>query len=94
MKDAVAGLPEGAVADVVSNRQRAQRLLLLFGRLGAAVTEALHERVEPLFASNVEVTVITSLDLQGPQRPVDILALTGMSSGGVTRVPGCMRYPA
>jgi DNA-binding MarR family transcriptional regulator len=80
------GQPDPPVEDAVFDRRRAQHLLLVFGRLGATVTEAFHERVEPGFASNVEVMVITSLDLLGPQRPVDILALTGMSSGGVTRV--------
>jgi DNA-binding MarR family transcriptional regulator len=67
-------------------RRRAQQLLLIFGRLGAAVTEALHARVDPRFTTNVEVVVITSLDLLGPQRPSDIIELTGMSSGGVTKV--------
>jgi DNA-binding MarR family transcriptional regulator len=67
-------------------RRRAQRLLLIFARLGAAVTAALHSRVDPSFASNAEVLVITSLDLLGPQRPADILALTGLTSGGVTKV--------
>jgi DNA-binding MarR family transcriptional regulator len=69
-----------------TERRRAQQLLLIIGRLGAAVSEALHARVEPRFTANVEVTVITSLDLLGPQRPADIIRLTGMSSGGVTKV--------
>jgi DNA-binding MarR family transcriptional regulator len=34
----------------------------------------------------VEVVVITSIDLLGPQRPSDVIELTGMSSGGVTKV--------
>jgi DNA-binding MarR family transcriptional regulator len=75
-----AGDPEGP------ERRRAQQLLLIFGRLGAAVSEALHARVDPRFTTNVEVMVITSLDLLGPQRPSDVIELTGMSSGGVTKV--------
>jgi DNA-binding MarR family transcriptional regulator len=70
----------------LEDRQRAQRLLLIVSRLGATLSAALHSRVDPAFASNVEVLVITSLDLLGSQRPSDILALTGMTSGGVTRV--------
>lgn len=75
-----------AAAPGTPDRQRAQRLLLILARLGAAVTEALHSRVDATLATNVEVLVITSLDLLGPQRPADVLALTGMSSGGVTKV--------
>jgi DNA-binding MarR family transcriptional regulator len=69
-----------------TDRRRAQQLLLIFGRLGAAVSEALHARVDPRFTTNVEVMVITSIDLLGPQRPSDVIELTGMSSGGVTKV--------
>jgi DNA-binding MarR family transcriptional regulator len=72
---------DGAVVE----RRRAQQLLLIFGRLGAAVSEALHARVDPRFTTNVEVMVITSIDLLGPQRPSDVIELTGMSSGGVTK---------
>jgi DNA-binding MarR family transcriptional regulator len=79
--------PGGGVdALTVEGQQRAQRLLLILSRLGAAVSAALHSRVDAAFASNGEVLVITSLDLLGPQRRSDILALTGMTSGGVTRV--------
>jgi len=69
-----------------AERQRAQRLLLVLARLGAAVSEALHARVDHQFASNVEVLVLTSLDLLGPQRPGDLITLTGLTSGGVTKV--------
>lgn len=63
-----------------------QRVLLVMARLGATLTEAMHARVDPGYASNVEVLVLTSLDVLGPQRPVDIIELTGMTSGGVTKV--------
>ncbi len=69
-----------------AERQRAQRLLIAFARLGAAVTVALHARVDTGFLSNVQVIVLTSLDLSGPQRPAGIIALPGMTSGGVTKV--------
>lgn len=68
------------------DRRRAQELLLIVARLGAALTEALRSRVDAAFSSNVEVLVITSLDVLGPQRPSDIIELTGMTSGGVTKV--------
>jgi DNA-binding MarR family transcriptional regulator len=69
-----------------TDRRRAQQLLLIMGRLGAAVSEGLRARVDPRFTRNVEVMVITSIDLLGPQRPSDVIELTGMSSGGVTKV--------
>ncbi len=69
-----------------AERQRAQRLLIAFARLGAAVTAALQARVGTGAVSNVQILVLTSLDLSGPQRPADIIALTGMTSGGVTKV--------
>jgi DNA-binding MarR family transcriptional regulator len=78
--------PTAADEDPGADRRRAQRLLLIFGRLGAAVSEALHARVDPAFTTNVEVMVLTSIDLLGPQRPADIIELTGLSSGGVTKV--------
>jgi DNA-binding MarR family transcriptional regulator len=80
------GPVDGDEALSPEDRQRAQRILLIFARAGAAVSEALHSRLGPEYGSNVEVLVITSLDLLGPQRPADVVALTGMTSGGVTRV--------
>ena len=71
------------------SRQRtgnAPSALLDIRPAGAAVTAALHDRVDPAFASNVEVLIITSLDVRARSAPRDILALTGMTSGGVTRV--------
>ena len=79
--------PDAAVDGLSrAEQERAHRILLIFARAGAAVTEALHSRLGPEYGSNVEILTISSLDLMGPQRPADILALTGMSSGGVTRV--------
>ena len=69
-----------------SDRRHAEELLLIFGQLGATITDALHARVDPQFTSNVEVLVIVQLDLHGPQRPSDIAALAGMTSGGVTKL--------
>jgi DNA-binding MarR family transcriptional regulator len=76
----------GAATPDAQQRLQAQQLLLLFAQLGALITTALQERVERGLVSNVEVLVITELDLRGPMRPADIQALTGMTSGGVTKL--------
>ena len=54
--------------------------------LGRSLTAALEECVEPEFTGNAEAIVITSLDVGGQLRPVDIVPLTGMTSGGVTKL--------
>lgn len=69
-----------------ADRERAQRLLVALGRLGAVISAELRGRVGEQLTSNVEVTVLSSLDLLGPQRPSDVIELTGMTSGGVTKV--------
>lgn len=65
---------------------RAKRTLLVLGALGNTISDALDDRVGPALSNNVDVMVVTSLDIDGPQRPADIAALTGMSSGGVTKL--------
>lgn len=58
----------------------------MLGRLGRTVHDALAAHTEAEFVGNAEVLVITSLDTQGPLRPSDIAQLTGMTSGGVTKL--------
>jgi DNA-binding MarR family transcriptional regulator len=68
-------------------RERAQQLLLQFGRLGTTVSGALRSRVPEADATRtLEVLVVTWLDVEGPQRPADVGGLTGMTSGGVTKL--------
>ena len=75
------GDPDGPI-----DRRKAEEMLLILGRLGRAVHDALADRVEPGLAGNAEVFVIVRLHLRGPQRPSDIVSAIGMSSGGVTKL--------
>ena len=81
MSSASEGSPDG-----LTDRQKAEEILLVLGRLGRAVHDALADRVEPGLAGNAEVFVIVRLHLRGPQRPSDIVSAIGMSSGGVSKL--------
>ncbi len=67
-------------------RQGVDEILLIFGRLGRAVTDAIAARVDPALAGNAEVFVVALLHLHGPQQPSEIASAVGMSSGGVTKL--------
>ena len=69
-----------------ADRRKAEEMLLVLGRLGRAVHDALVARVEPAIVGNAEIVVIVRLHLRGPQRPSDIVKALGMSSGGVTKL--------
>jgi DNA-binding MarR family transcriptional regulator len=70
----------------LTDRRTAEEMLLILGRLGRSVHDALVARVEPAIVGNAEVFVIVRLHLRGPQRPTDIVNALGMSSGGVTKL--------
>ncbi len=68
------------------DRRQAQEALLLLGQLGQSISEAMTKRIDSELADNPEVIVVTHLDLRGPSRPAEIIAVTGMTSGGVTKL--------
>jgi DNA-binding MarR family transcriptional regulator len=68
-----------------SDRDAAQALLVTFARLGAIVTEELRAQV-PGTTGNVDILVLTTLDVHGPKRPTDLQAVTFMTSGGMTKL--------
>jgi len=80
-----AGEGKGA-PEVLTERQKAEEILLVLGRLGRAVHDALVARVEPATVGNAEVFVIVLLHVGGPHRPSEIMSAVGMSSGGVTKL--------
>lgn len=62
-------------------------LLLRLARFGETVSEALSQT--PSGASvtdNVSIAMLCHLELYGPQRPIDIVEFTGLTSGGVTKL--------
>ncbi len=58
----------------------------MLGQLGQSISEAMTKRIDSELADNPEVIVVTHLDLRGPSRPAEIIAVTGMTSGGVTKL--------
>lgn len=78
---------EGSRNDAtLTDRQRAEESLIILGRLGRTVHDAIAGRVGSDLANNTDVFVICSLDLRGPLRPSDIVDGIGMTSGGVTKL--------
>jgi DNA-binding MarR family transcriptional regulator len=70
-----------------ASRERTRHFLLVAARLGTLVTQAMVAAVEdPELARNLPILVLCQLDGAGPQRPTDIHTLTGLSSGGVTKL--------
>ena len=61
-------------------------VLIILGRLGQSIGDALAAAADTDLVANTEVLVICSLSLRGPLRPTDIMTLTGLSSGGVTKL--------
>ena len=64
-----------------------ERLLLLLAGYGQILTEAIGEVApDPELVNNVSVVVLCTLDLEGPRRPGELQAVTGLSSGGVSKL--------
>jgi DNA-binding MarR family transcriptional regulator len=73
----------------MSERQdhSASELLLLLSEFGHTVSEAMKAAVgTPDLVGNMPILVMSSLDLHGPQRPKSLEALTGLSSGGMSKL--------
>lgn len=60
--------------------------MLLLGRLGMDLSQSISSSVGPDLASNASVVTLFTLDLEGPLRPGALQELTGLSSGGVTKL--------
>ncbi|MEX1295027.1 MAG: hypothetical protein AB1Z67_02540 [Candidatus Limnocylindrales bacterium] len=69
-----------------SDLELALGVLIVLGRVGKTLHEALVERGETALVGNTEVLVVSSLLLRGSLRPADVMDLTGLSSGGVTKL--------
>ena len=73
-------------ADARANRQAAG-LMVLFTRFGAIISDALADHAgDREFVGNIPLLLLFELDTRGPCRPTDIQSLTGLSSGGVTKL--------
>ena len=69
-----------------SDVEAALEILMIIGRLGKRLHEALVAGADTDLVGNTEVVVVCSLSLRGSLRPTDIQTLTGLSSGGVTKL--------
>jgi DNA-binding MarR family transcriptional regulator len=76
--------PDG---DTIDRRaERVQRILLAMSSLGRQVTEAIADQVgDHELATNTPILVLTSLWLNGPQRPRALQELARLTSGGMTK---------
>jgi DNA-binding MarR family transcriptional regulator len=73
--------------DTIDRRaERVQRILLAMSSLGRQVTEAIAEQVgDHELATNTPILVLTSLWLNGAQRPRALQELARLTSGGMTK---------
>jgi DNA-binding MarR family transcriptional regulator len=68
-------------------RRDVQLLVLQMTRLAQAMTDAANDVArDPDVVSTMPVTLMFALDMEGPMRPTAVQALTGLSSGGVTKL--------
>jgi DNA-binding MarR family transcriptional regulator len=65
----------------------ASELLLLLADSGHTISQAMKAAVGTSdLVGNAPILVMSSLDLHGPQRPKSLEALTGLSSGGMSKL--------
>jgi DNA-binding MarR family transcriptional regulator len=68
-------------------RERAERIIVLITRYGQVVGTAMSGAAgDAGLIGNLPLLVLCDLDLAGDRRPTHIQALTGLSSGGVTKL--------
>jgi DNA-binding MarR family transcriptional regulator len=81
----VSGASQGEGNKVL--HESAWRLLIATVQLGEAIAGSIVARSgDPSLAFNAPIAVITELALRGPRRPSQLAALTGLTSGGVTKL--------
>jgi len=76
-----------ADADLARRRLAAMRMLLRIGQIGTVISASLAEGVKSEeLTKNYNVAVMAELWVSGPRRPAEIQLLTGLTSGGVTKL--------
>jgi hypothetical protein len=84
--------PEGlfdVLLVIVGERERreVQQLMLQMARLTQTLTVAANDVArDPDVVATMPVTLLFALDMDGPMRPTAVQELTGLSSGGVTKL--------
>lgn len=69
-----------------SELEHALQFVILMGRAGSMLHDALSAGGATELVGNTEVIVVCSLLLRGPLRPSDVSAMSGLSSGGTTKL--------
>jgi DNA-binding MarR family transcriptional regulator len=69
------------------SKEAVERLLLLVADYGRTLTKAMADAApDPELVSNVSLVALCTLDLHGPHRPGVLQEVTGLSSGGVSKL--------
>lgn len=69
------------------DRRAAEQAVLLVSRLNLRLSESARSGVkDPDLVATLPMAVLFSIDTDGPMRPTSIQELTGLSSGGVTKL--------
>ena len=70
-----------------SQEQATARLLLLLASFGHTVSSAMAKATgEPDLVGNTPILIMSSIELAGPKRPSELTEVTGLSSGGLSKV--------
>lgn len=70
----------------MADREQVQHLLLLMGCFSASMSSAITQAVGPELSNSATITTLFLLDLEGPRRPGALQEMTGLSSGGVSKL--------
>lgn len=70
----------------VLSEDRVECLLLQLAQFGKLVSDALVEAAGKDWTSNDSIVLLCALDLEGAKRPGQIQDLTGLTSGGVSKM--------
>lgn len=78
---------EDLVSELAPTKAAAGHLLMALASFGQLVSQALAEAApDGEFVSNHSIQVMCHLELDGPTRPAELAALTGLSSGGISKL--------
>ena len=83
---AVGRTPDKFTVMAVLSEVRVEHLLLQLAQFGKHVSDALVDAAGKDWTSNDSIVVLCALDLEGAKRPGAIQDLTGLTSGGVSKM--------
>jgi DNA-binding MarR family transcriptional regulator len=78
--------PTAAPADLAVDQAHLLHLLMVIGEFGSRTTAALaHGIGDEELVRNIPVLLLADLALHGQRRPTDLMRVTGLTSGGITK---------